>query len=252
MIGDTLKRILESRGVNVSELSRLTGIPSTTLYSMIKRNNSTIDLSDLLRICAALNTAPEVFYDGLGVMLNVPALPDDEEWFLLSHWRRLDAHGRQMTSVVIDTELERIERENAAEESGGLSKVIPLFLSPAAAGYASPTLGEDYEDYEVPADSRADFAAKIQGDSMEPYIEDGSIVLVTRSLDLRPGDVGLFCVDNDMFCKQYCEDSQGNIYLFSLNRERSDADIEIASTSGRSVFCYGKVLLDRRPPLPYY
>ncbi len=102
----------------------------------------------------------------------------------------------------------------------------------------------------VPSDSPADFATVIHGDSMEPVINDGDIVLVERSLNLEPGDVGIFFVDGGMLCKQYCEDSAGNIYLFSVNRARADADVVITKNSGLPVLCYGRVLLDRRPPLP--
>ena len=111
-------------------------------------------------------------------------------------------------------------------------------------------LGEDFTEYEIPYDAQGDFAARISGDSMEPYIADGSVVLVTRTLDMEPGDVGLFCVDNDIYCKQYCSDCYGNTYLFSLNRARADADLHIPADSGRTVFCCGKVVLPKRPPLP--
>ena len=53
-----------------------------------------------------------------------------------------------------------------------------------------------------------------------------------------------------MKCKQYCEDTEGNIYLFSLNRARKDADSVISASSGITVFCFGRVLMPRRVPLP--
>ena len=49
---------------------------------------------------------------------------------------------------------------------------------------------------------------RIQGDSMEPYIHDGSVVYVNHD-PLRAGDVGIFCVDGDMLCKQYYRDPLG-------------------------------------------
>ena len=75
---------------------------------------------------------------------------------------------------------------------------IPLYRSPAAAGYAAPVFGEDF-DYvpvtgEVPRG--AEFGVRIQGDSMEPVIRDGSVVYVNRD-PLSNGDVGIFCVDGD-------------------------------------------------------
>ncbi|MBQ9732629.1 MAG: S24 family peptidase, partial [Clostridia bacterium] len=105
------------------------------------------------------------------------------------------------------------------------------------------------EDYIVPESSPADFAARISGDSMEPIFRDGDVALVKRC-PIENGDVGLFFVDGDMKCKQYCRDNFGNVYLLSVNRARADADSFISASSGLTLCCFGKVLLERRPPLP--
>lgn len=246
MIGATLKRLLDERNMNVNELARRVNASPQTLYSVIKRNNGKVDFDLLLRICGELDTPIEAFYPA---GMASPEGPTPAEQELLRRWRLLDDHGRDMTRRIMEGELQRME-ESRRKEASDKGKIIPLFLTPAAAGYASPALGEDYEDYSVPADSPADFAARIDGDSMEPLIPDGSIVLVSARARMSDGDVGLFFVDGDMKCKQYCEDALGNIYLFSLNRERRDADVTVTAGSGVTVCCFGKVLLDRRPPLP--
>ena len=128
--------------------------------------------------------------------------------------------------------------------------MIPLYCNPAAAGYAAPAFGEDF-DYipvtdEVPAG--AEFAVRIQGDSMIPYIADNSIIYVNRD-PLKAGDVGIFCVDGGILCKQYYRDPFGIVYLFSLNRARADADVVFPECSGRTLVCFGRVLM-RAPPLP--
>lgn len=241
MIGGTLKQILEQRGMTVSELARASGVSAPTLYSLIKRDSMKADFDVLLKICAALELPVSVFSDDADTMSLA-------ERAFVSKYRRLDEHGRRLASLVLDAELERLDAltDEPEQERG---KVIPLYYTPAAAGYASPALGEDYEDYEVPAASKADFAARIQGDSMEPWIADGGVVLVKRG-SVEIGDVGLFFVDGDMKCKQYCRDNFGNTYLFSLNRARADADVTISASSGITLCCFGRVLLDRRPPLP--
>ena len=73
---------------------------------------------------------------------------------------------------------------------------------------------------------------------------------VKRGATIRDGDVGLFFVDGDMKCKQYCQDYLGNVYLFSLNRARKDADVTISASSGITICCFGKVLLKGKIPLP--
>ena len=130
------------------------------------------------------------------------------------------------------------------------SRVIPLYRTPAAAGYAAPVFGEDF-DYLAISDEipqAAEFAVRIQGDSMVPYIADGDVVYVNRD-PLAAGDVGIFCVDGEMFCKQYYKDPAGTVYLFSLNRARSDADLVLTAGSGRTLVCFGRVIL-HAPPLP--
>ena len=245
MIGSTLKRLLAERHMPAGELSRAVGIPAQTLYSIIRRDNMKIDFDVLLRICAVLGVPVEVFCADAGAdAAALPAPADSADWALLGKFRALDEDGRALTELVMDRELERVKRAKAAAET----RIIPLYRTPAAAGYASPALGDDYEDYAVPADSGADFAVRIDGDSMAPLIADGAVALVKRC-PIETGDVGLFFVDGDMKCKQYVRDSYGNVYLVSLNRARADADVHIPASSGVTLCCFGKVLLDRRPPV---
>jgi DNA-binding Xre family transcriptional regulator len=102
MIGITLKKILDECGMNVSELSRRTGVPSQTLYSVIRRDSMKINFDILLRICEEMEVPIEIFCAGGG-----PSLPDMEEWKIVQRYRRLDDHGRRLVGLVIDAELER-------------------------------------------------------------------------------------------------------------------------------------------------
>ena len=240
MIGSTLKRLLSERRMPVGELSRAVGVPAQTLYSIIRRDNMKIDFDVLLRICSVLGVPVDVFCpDGAR---SLPAA-DPADWALLAKFRALDGDGRALTETVLEHELARVRRAGSRERAG--TRIIPLYLTPAAAGYASPALGDDYEDYTVPADCEADFAVRITGDSMVPLIADGEVVLVRRS-PIQTGDVGLFFVDGDMKCKQYVRDNYGTVYLVSANPLRADADVRIPPSSSVTLCCFGKVLLGRK------
>lgn len=169
----------------------------------------------------------------------------------IKKYRTLDRYGKELVDIVTDREAVRCqeelarrrERQDPLDEYGEPeeSRVIPLYLTPAAAGYASPAFGEDFEYLEVEGERQADYAVKIDGDSMEPYIADGSIVYVNRD-PLADGDIGIFFVDGDILCKQYKKDVDGTVHLLSLNRDRADADRHIKPDSGISFTCLGRVM----------
>lgn len=167
----------------------------------------------------------------------------------------LDNWGKQAVRDVADVELARVEDESRFFQNTEVEqepKVINLFLEPAAAGIATPLVGQDYEPYELgPGDPPgAAFAIRIQGDSMEPYFPDGSTAFVNHDA-LADGDIGVFCVDGGTVCKQYHYDRVlGITYLFSLNRKRADCDVVITNESNQSLVCQGRVMTKKRFPLP--
>lgn len=169
------------------------------------------------------------------------------ERMLLEKYRSLSALGRETVRSMVDALCSyRDELEQAKPERE--KRVIPLYRSPAAAGYAAPVFGEDFDYLTVTDDvpQAAEFAVRIQGDSMSPWIKDGSVAYVNRD-PLVSGDVGIFCLDGDMLCKQYYRDPLGIVYLFSLNRDRADADVVLTGESGRSLVCFGRVMTHTMP-----
>lgn len=133
-------------------------------------------------------------------------------------------------------------------------RYIPRYTTPSAAGSSVPLDGVDFEmilvDSSVPEE--ADYAVDIQGNSMYPYIHDGDMVYVEKDAELTIGDVGIFCVDGAMYCKQYYLDDNNNLVLVSANPELRHTNIFVSADSGRSVKACGKVLLKEKIDLPDY
>ena len=200
----------------------------------------------MLRLFDSLETEPNtLFQDSFRSSGGAMSGP---EQMLLRQYRSLSPLGRETVRSVVEA-LCAYRRNETGEDAGKKSKrMIPLYRTPAAAGYAAPVFGEDF-DYipvteEVP--QAAEFALCISGDSMMPYIADGSVVYVNRE-PLRTGDVGIFCVDGGMFCRQYDKDDGGIVHLYSLNRSRADADVVLTPSSSRILVCFGRVIM---APLP--
>lgn len=201
----------------------------------------------MLRLFDSLETDPNTLFQDSFRRSGQPLSPGERK--LLEDYRGLPALGRETVRTMVEA-LCAFRDEAEAGPGTPEPRMIPLYRTPAAAGYAAPAFGEDFDYVSVTGDvpPAAEFGVRIQGDSMAPYIADGSVVYVNRD-PLKAGDVGIFYVDGDVFCKQYYKDPAGIVYLFSLNRARSDADIVLTSAGGRSLVCFGRVIL-RAFPLP--
>ena len=212
MRGSMLKEILQEQGISISELARRLNVSAQTLYSMVKRDNQKVDFDMMMHICKLLNVPVERLCEDNAL----PKMPDLREWQFIGKYRRLSESGRELVNMVIDHELSR--REEKPSVNSPESKIIPLYLTPAAAGYASPALGDDYEDYAVEKGSAADFAVRIAGDSMEPRFVNGQTVWVKAAQDANNGDIVLCTLNDQGYCKKLRKDKNG-IALISLNKK---------------------------------
>ncbi len=245
--GRRLRERREELGLTRGELAKALGV-SPAAVSNYENGLNAMREDVLLRVFKALDVEPNYLYqdyfEGGSFICSV------EEQGLIRKYRALRVSGRQAVQTVADA-LGAYQQEADVPAPQKEKRKIPLYRSPAAAGFAAPVFGEDFDYIEISGSvpQGAEFAVRIQGDSMEPYIHDESIAYVNRD-PLTNGDVGIFCVDGEMLCKQYVHDGLGIVYLFSLNRARADADVVLPPDSGRSLVCFGRVLLPKQPDIP--
>lgn len=107
-----------------------------------------------------------------------------------------------------------------------------------------------WKELPLPEGLDADYAVRVEGDELEPFVERGAAAYVKRSEVIRDGDVGLFFVRGSMVFRQYCEDWAGNVHLLAVNRKRKDLDICLPRSEDMPVCCFGRLLLEDEPPLP--
>lgn len=176
---------------------------------------------------------------------------------LLDNYKQLDEHGKKIVDTICSLEKSRAIPyvSNSIIEFSTAKRHIPLYHTPAAAGTSMPFEDNNFDlilrDNNTPSD--ADFAVKIQGDSMSPYIQDGDIVYIKKDCKLSIGDVGIFSVNGVIYCKQYFFDNNNNLVLVSANPELRDTNVVIqANDDSMNVRCYGKVLLKDKIRIPEY
>ena len=248
MFSDALKFLRNREGLSQKELAQRLGLAQNTISSY-EAGRRQPDFETLEVIADFFNVSLSTLL-GEGEQIKAPAqyLTD-----LQKKYNALDDHGRELVDLILGAEYKRCMKLEKQAEIVPI-RMIRHYLVPAAAGYASPIVGEEFEEIPLPEDAPAgaDFCITIRGDSMEPYIHDGQMVYVKRGAQLQEFDVGVFYVDGDVFCKQWCVDYAGTLHLLSANPKREDANISIPKEANRSCICFGKVLLPHRLPEPTY
>ena len=243
-LGKRMQGCREALGLSQAALAKLLGVSQSTV------GNYEADISFpkeevLLRLFDCLETDPNTLFRD-SFRFGADVLTHSERQ-MLEQYRGLSPKGRETVRSVVSA-LCAYREDLEAGKTDREPRIIPLYRSPAAVGYAAPVFGEDFDSISVTDEvpQSAEYAVRIQGDSMAPHIPDGSVVYVNRD-PLGPGDVGIFCVDGDMFCKQYYKDPAGVVYLFSLNRARADADVVLMPGSSRGLVCFGRVIMHALP-----
>lgn len=240
---EQLRKRREELGISRDTLAERLGV-SRSAIGNYETGISTPKEDVLLRLFDALQVDPNYLYRG---SFRHAFVCSNEEQRMVEKYRALPLAGRQVVHSVLDG-MTAMQEEVRQEAEDSTLRTIPLYASPAAAGFAAPVFMEDYEPIPVTGEvpMGAELAVRIQGDSMAPWIADGAVVYVNHD-PLQSGDVGIFCVDGDMLCKQYHRDALGMVYLFSLNRRCADMDVVFHQGSGRSLTCFGRVMMHGLP-----
>ena len=264
-LGQIIKRYREEHGMSQDAIAKRSGL-SKAYISILERNINPasgeapgLTPKTINQIAKAINSDFDAVFSALDDDIKISVgkqlpqkLPDDI--VLSNDLADLDAQLNSNGHIELVTYAEfLVSQPEYRLESGRRAQKIRHYIVPAAAGYASPIEGEDYEMLElddVPAG--ADYCITVSGDSMEPYIKDGSLVFVKRSLELTDFDVGVFYVDGDVLIKQLFVDPMHNIYLLSANPRREDANKMISHNSTSTLMCFGKVLISKLPRPNYF
>ena len=116
---------------------------------------------------------------------------------------------------------------------------LKLFDMPVSAGPGNFLDSDNYQlitvGNEVPI--KVDFGVRISGNSMEPQYLDKQIIWIQQTNTLSDGEIGIFLLNGNAYCKKYQNNSKGTA-LISLNP--AYAPMPIRETD--DFICFGRVL----------
>ena len=227
-------------GMNQSRLAELIGVSRNAVAGW-ETGHSRPDISTVPTLCEALGITVDMFFG-----LESPRVAEEDR--LLRLFTKLDRRDREAILWQTEALAEGRKRQAAMAESAmkPVRKTrevpVPHFVTVyasdlgAAAGIGAALDEAQGEKIYLLADDeteQADEVITVSGCSMEPTFMDGDRVLVRHTDQLRPGEIGVFLVDNEGYIKEYQPDG-----LYSHN----EAYAPMIFQDGNEVRCIGRVL----------
>ncbi len=242
---ERIKELKSLKKITNDQLSEMTGIPLGTLSKILAGISDSPKLVNIVAIAQALGCSLDYLISGNPENTNNYTL-SSQEIRMVETFRTLDAHGKELTLLVLEKEKERVAGEetetvagserrphgaarvlatpgmmasasaSSAVHAAGLGKrVIPMYDMPVSAGAGIDLCDEMASDLRIPDNAKtqdADYALRISGNSMEPKFHDGDILLIQNCDSVEVGELGIFILDGAGYFKKFDGDR-----LLSLN-----------------------------------
>ena len=177
----------------------------------------------------------------LSQYVNGKSNPDNEKIFLLSKVFGVTEAWLLGYDV---PRYERIEEAKINEPQTPQGLKIPV-LGTVAAGIPISAVEDilDYEEIPLSWKSQGEFfALKIKGDSMEPRMESGDVVIVKQQSDASSGDTVIVLVNGDDATCKRLEKTDNGIMLVSTNPKYPPMFYSLDDIETKPVVILGKVV----------
>lgn len=232
MLGERIKTLRASKHLSQQQLAEALSVSKSTV-AMWETNKRKPDHAILLQM-AQLFAVSTDFLLGNVERSNAAGIADAEAAELYEKYRTLDEYGRAAVNGVMDAESKRCNAHAAKPHCPTIQlKLCNMSVSAGSGDYLDD---DGYEYYTAPKNeltTQADYAVRVNGDSMEPTFFDGDILLVRGAPYINVGDIGVFIVNGEGYVKEF-----GGKTLISHNPKRAD----ISLTAHDVVICSGLVL----------
>lgn len=210
---DRLKTARLAAGLSQKQLGKLLGVTGNAV-SNYENGISSPNENVLLSIFDILNVEPNfLFQDCFSKNTSNSYLAKDEI-NLISNYRSVSSSDRQLLqSIASRLTSSRYVSSNNVRSLGGH---YPNFgLASAGNGALAQDDPIDWEYGQPP--KGATCTITIKGDSMEPKLHDGQTIWVDTTKMVESGEIGVFVINGEAFCKKFVRDENGP-RLVSLNK----------------------------------
>lgn len=222
-IGSRLREMRIENGLTQDELAEQLKCGAKAI-SRYESDENLSKVYDFIRVCECLG---DVSYIITGKKYNNGKEITQEEKKILSAYKNLTDSDRRVVNFIFN-----IKQEEPVQYSDSTNKLINMgeiifidtYPQPVSAGKGNIYIDDNPVPKLYPAtptSSKADYCARISGDSMYPDYLDGDFVYVDKTKELNNDDIGIFFYDGEAYCKKYYEDNDiKKLISLNLDQER--------------------------------
>ena len=204
------------------------------------KNGSIPKYEILNSIADYFNVSVGTLFDGIEKNSPTVTLTADEQE-LLGCFKKLSDKSKGMVlgraEALAEFEAPAVNEPEPEEDKEIETIFIEYSTLRVSAGTGEPLIDDTYPEFiEVKRSElteEANFAVKINGNSMLPHYKNNDIVLVRSQPEVAVGEIGIFTIDGEGYIKE-----RGENRLISLNPEYDD----ICFKEGQDIRCKGLVI----------
>lgn len=232
-LGEKIKNARKSAGMTQKELSELLLTVRPTAVSNWEKDINKPDIDTLSALCMIFGKPVSYFFE-LPPDISEKNL-DDDELDIIKKYRSLDDESRKFIKSAVDHEY---SRNNILIKAGIHNNTIKIRLADlsASAGTGDYLDNSSFEFINIRRTQEAetaDFAVRVNGDSMEPKYCSNDIVLVKKTPEIETGETGIFILNGCGYIKML-----GRSRLISFNKKYND----IIFHDYDNIYCCGRVI----------
>lgn len=207
-LGSKLSELRRARKMSQQEVAKLVSVGSDPIsnraVSKWETGDTLPNAEQFLALCRIYDIR-----DVLSTFLGMEAPGDDG-------LNSLNKLGRERVDEYISL-LKESPEFSYKQKVIRVKRQMPLYDLPASAGTGVFLDSDSYTliDVDETVPENANLAVRISGDSMTPLYTNGQIVYVRQQPDLKAGEIGIFVLNGEAYCKKL--ETDGGVRLVSLN-----------------------------------
>lgn len=205
MTKEDISRIIkESRvmaGLTQTQVAEMLGRPQATIAGW-EVGRSQPDANTMFKLFQVLGRSVDEAFGFTVERFNVTA----SERAHIEKYRALDVYGHDTVAAVLESEYKRCVEQARSElsDESVIRLNLPEYDQPMSAGTGQPADDDMWHDLLLKKrpPRGTSYVARISGDSMEPTYHDGDRLFIRATVDIQPGQVGVFLMDDQQWVKE--------------------------------------------------